>query len=116
MKVVQRLLGHKTAVLTLDRYGHLFPHDLDAVATAFDSAADALRTAVALSQSQRSEIAADQGGRCRIRTCVGVSRRIYSPSLEFAAEFRLTGIGAGRELGQPRFTLCHNASRHWMPT
>jgi hypothetical protein len=22
----------------------------------------------------------DAGGRCRIRTCVGVSRRIYSPS------------------------------------
>jgi len=39
---------HKTAVLTLDRYGHLFPDDLDAVATAFDAAAqsavDQLRT------------------------------------------------------------------------
>ena len=45
VKVVQRLLGHKTAVLTLDRYGHLLPDDLDAVATAFDSAADQLRTA-----------------------------------------------------------------------
>jgi integrase len=44
VKVVQRLLGHKTAILTLDRYGHLFPDDLDAVAHAFDSAADALRT------------------------------------------------------------------------
>jgi integrase len=48
VKVVQRLLGHKTAVLTLDRYGHLFPDDLDAVASAFDaaaqSAADQLRT------------------------------------------------------------------------
>jgi integrase len=44
VKVVQRLLGHKTAVLTLDRYGHLFADDLDAVADAFDSAADALRT------------------------------------------------------------------------
>jgi len=46
--VVQKLLGHKTAVLTLDRYGHLFPDDLDAVATAFDAAAqsavDRLRT------------------------------------------------------------------------
>ena len=40
VKVVQKLLGHKTAVLTLDRYGHLFPDDLDAVATAFDAAAD----------------------------------------------------------------------------
>jgi integrase len=48
VKVVQKLLGHKTAVLTLDRYGHLFPDDLDAVAVAFDTAAaataDALRT------------------------------------------------------------------------
>lgn len=48
VKVVQRLLGHKTAVLTLDLYGHLFPDDLDAVASAFDAAAtttaDALRT------------------------------------------------------------------------
>ena len=52
MKVVQRLLGHKTAVLTLDRYGHLFPDDLDAVANAFDAAAqtaaDGLRTVRAL--------------------------------------------------------------------
>ena len=31
-------------MLTLDKYGHLFPDDLDAVADAFDTAADALRT------------------------------------------------------------------------
>lgn len=52
VKVVQRLLGHKTAVLTLDRYGHLFPDDLDAVASAFDAAArtaaDGLRTVTRL--------------------------------------------------------------------
>lgn len=52
VKVVQQLLGHKSAVLTLDRYGHLFPDDLDAVASAFDTAArstaDALRTTHAL--------------------------------------------------------------------
>jgi integrase len=41
VKVVQRLLGHKTAVLTLDRYGHLMPDDLDAIASAFDAAAEA---------------------------------------------------------------------------
>lgn len=48
IKVVQKLLGHKTAVLTLDRYGHLYADDLDAVATALNTAAkttaDALRT------------------------------------------------------------------------
>jgi integrase len=39
VKVLQTLLGHKTATLTLDRYGHLFPDDLDRIADAFDSAA-----------------------------------------------------------------------------
>ncbi|TCJ94612.1 tyrosine-type recombinase/integrase [Nocardia alba] len=49
IKVVQRMLGHKTATLTLDLYGHLFADDLDTVADAMDagarSAADELRTA-----------------------------------------------------------------------
>jgi integrase len=48
VKVLQTLLGHKTATLTLDRYGHLFPDDLGRIADAFDTAAqtaaDALRT------------------------------------------------------------------------
>ena len=42
VKVVQKLPGHKTAVLTLDRYGHLFPDDLDAVASALNTAAQAI--------------------------------------------------------------------------
>lgn len=49
IKVVQRMLGHKTATLTLDLYGHLFADDLDAVAVGMDAgartAADRLRTA-----------------------------------------------------------------------
>jgi integrase len=48
IKVLQALMGHKTATLTLDRYGHLFPDDLSGVADALDAAvegtADALRT------------------------------------------------------------------------
>lgn len=52
VKVLHSLLGHKTAVLTLYRYGHLFPDGLDAVADAFDAAAqstaDALRTVAVL--------------------------------------------------------------------
>lgn len=36
VKVVQRMLGHKSATLTLDRYGHLFPDELDALATRLD--------------------------------------------------------------------------------
>jgi len=33
-------MGHKTATLTLDRYGHLFPDDLGWIADAFDAAAE----------------------------------------------------------------------------
>ena len=39
IKLVQRLLGHKTATMTLDRYGHLSPDDLDAVADRLDEGA-----------------------------------------------------------------------------
>jgi integrase len=55
VKVVQRLLGHKAAVLTLDRYGHLFPDDLDAVATAIDAAAES--TAYQLRTGQHLRVA-----------------------------------------------------------
>lgn len=36
VKVVQRMLGHASAALTLDRYGHLFDNDLDAVGEALE--------------------------------------------------------------------------------
>ena len=36
VKAVQRMLGHSTATLTLDRYADLFPDDLDNVATSMD--------------------------------------------------------------------------------
>ncbi len=35
------MLGHASAAMTLDRYGHLFPDDLDAVADRIDAAARA---------------------------------------------------------------------------
>ena len=38
VKVVQRLLGHATAAMTLDRYGHLLSDDLSGVAAAFGKA------------------------------------------------------------------------------
>ncbi|WP_078325091.1 tyrosine-type recombinase/integrase [Mycobacteroides salmoniphilum] len=48
IKVFQTLLGHKTATLTLDLYGHLYPDELGVIADALnrsaESAADALRT------------------------------------------------------------------------
>ncbi len=41
MKVVQQMLGHKSATMTLDLYGHLFNDRLDEVAEALDRAARA---------------------------------------------------------------------------
>ncbi len=37
VKVVQQQLGHKSATMTLDQYGHLFPHDLGTIAEAMDT-------------------------------------------------------------------------------
>ena len=45
VKAVQRMLGHSSATLTLDRYGHLFGDELDAVADRLsEHRADSLRT------------------------------------------------------------------------
>lgn len=49
VKLVQQQLGHRTATLTLDRYAHLFPDELDALSGALDglrerTPADSLRT------------------------------------------------------------------------
>lgn len=38
---MQRLLGHDTATMTLDTYGHLFSDDLTKVAESLDTAAKA---------------------------------------------------------------------------
>jgi integrase len=38
VKIVQQMLGHKSATMTLDLYGHLFPDRLDVVADAMDAA------------------------------------------------------------------------------
>jgi integrase len=38
VKVIQTMLGHKSATLTLDLYGHLFPDRLDVVADAMEAA------------------------------------------------------------------------------
>jgi integrase len=50
VKLVQRQLGHLSATMTLDRYGHLFPDELDALSNALDglrtrTPADSVRTA-----------------------------------------------------------------------
>lgn len=52
VKLVQQQLGHRTATLTLDRYAHMFPDELDALSGALDglrlrTPADSLRTPAA---------------------------------------------------------------------
>jgi integrase len=49
VKKLQNQLGHRSATLTLDLYGHLYPDELDAFTAALDahrtdSLADSLRT------------------------------------------------------------------------
>jgi hypothetical protein len=41
VKIVQQMLGHRTATMTLDLYGHLFPDRLNDVADRMDLAARA---------------------------------------------------------------------------
>ncbi len=54
VKVVQRLLGHATAAMTLDRYGHLLSDDLAGVADALGKAIES--TAVSLRYSQPDSV------------------------------------------------------------
>ena len=51
VKAVQKQLGHATASITLDTYGHLFPDELDALAGRLEDArVDALAS---LARTQR---------------------------------------------------------------
>jgi integrase len=51
IKAVQKQLGHATASITLDTYGHLFPDELEALAGRVEDArAEALAT---LARTQR---------------------------------------------------------------
>jgi integrase-like protein len=44
VKVIQTMLGHKDASMTLDIYGHLVPDRLDEVATALDRPSESSRS------------------------------------------------------------------------
>lgn len=54
VKVVQRLLGHASTTMTLDRYGHLMDDDLTGVADALGKAIEA--TAVSLRYSKSTAV------------------------------------------------------------
>ena len=51
IKAVQKQLGHATASITLDTYGHLFPDDLDALAGRLEDAPR--RSLASLARTQR---------------------------------------------------------------
>jgi integrase len=54
VKVVQQMLGHKSATMTLDLYGHLFGDQLDEVADAMDAAVVRSRANAAVGASRRN--------------------------------------------------------------
>lgn len=57
VKVVQQMLGHKSAAMTLDQYGHLFGDRLDVVADAMEAARSA-----ALAEAARADREGREGG------------------------------------------------------
>jgi integrase len=67
VKALQKMLGHASAGLTLDRYGHLYDSDVDAVGQAGKMRARRLRPAVT-SARLMPLTRNDNGGRGRYRT------------------------------------------------
>ena len=62
VKVVQQMLGHKSAIMTLDLYGHLFADQLDEVPDRLDVAARAARVAPVLPDAQVIKLATGTDG------------------------------------------------------
>jgi integrase len=56
VKLVQRMLGHKSAAMTLEQYGHLFDDRLNDVADALDAAASKARVAPVLPQPRIGDL------------------------------------------------------------
>lgn len=55
VKVVQRLLGHATAAMTLDKYGHLFDDDLGKVSAALSTAIESSAVSLRASTEKRTK-------------------------------------------------------------
>ena len=70
VKGVQAMLGHASATLTLDRYGHLFADELDAVADRIDAPRALPRTFRGLTADRGVELAASAAQkRSDLRLC-----------------------------------------------
>jgi integrase len=59
VKVVQQMLGHKSATMTLDLYGHLFADQLDEVAERLDAARTAAADGPATDPRRTRAVVAD---------------------------------------------------------
>ena len=59
VKMVQAQLGHKSATMTLDQYGHLFPDDLDDVANKMDELLSQCAQNVSTKEVARAKIRSD---------------------------------------------------------
>jgi integrase len=73
-KAVQTMLGHQSAVLTMDTYADLFPDDLELVSTALDNARQIALNRTADQLRTETEKGPDQNRQSGPLTCVNASR------------------------------------------
>jgi hypothetical protein len=78
VKVVQQMLGHSSATMTLDTYGHLFEDRLDEVGDALDAARAAAHR------------------RDTLRALLGVAPSVPSPIPWKIGEGALPSVSAGQ--------------------
>ena len=74
VKTVQAQLGHKTATMTLDQYGHLFPDDLDDVADKMDDLVSGVPKMCPQRKQARAKICSDLLTKC-IFSCGAAGNR-----------------------------------------
>ena len=86
VKVVQQMMGHSSATMTLDTYGHLFEDRLDEVAAAMDAAR-----------------AGAQHGRHELRPLPRVARALPEPESEGSEEAAPDSVSAGQDRFSPTY-------------
>ena len=112
VKVVQQMLGHASATMTMDTYGHLFDNRLDEVADALDRA----RARTAADEDLWTTTAEEDQ-----ILCPGVSPAVPEGEVTDLAEYRSTRISAGQpgsEGGTPgriRTYASASGGRHSIP-
>ncbi len=92
IKVVQQMLGHKSATMTLDLYGHLFESRIDEVADALDKAAWIPDVAPAWPQGNIADLEAARQRRAARQTS---GRQAVPPA---RIELATPGLGVRRSI------------------